>query len=987
MLRTYKIALFVDLILQSLFCVVFRVVSERAAWRFYRLQGRDKDLNLARRYGFLIAHRKCAPLHLFRRALVLRVVKMSETIAHAIPADILADKDKAYKVSQKAKKTLLADTDELYMQSWKQKFKAAFPSSSGSKEAPLQIAKQYDLEVGAVRGKETLEFPIDPLKSVERTAEVFDDRVPQSRRGRNMKEGKTALHLGALEVAVDGIAAMSSDLYMGAMLVDTRHQNPENAFRGAMVAQINDQQNRAVFYPSTRLHLATTDRTDKMKLVVVCPNNDMGDNDTCAVVRVSTVAEVNDGFHQDHQTKLLVKRSAEEQAHAVAYARNNCITVNPRTFTEFNPSICIKGLGGIKVDRTGPLAFVTRKLEPMCFSINAGRDDIVAGWNHGTVEPSAPYFTSGSAYGRNELGQNSEGSTANLQQLPGFDNLHVAHEPVTYIDPVRQLGSLSASQRILVSGRFKIGKNVVEGTVLHMESCTAWFNSQFGSLLRLIDELDGTLQVEIECAVTSLSGVGLIAGLYEGDRLRETDRLVRTKQLFTCQGVNWNPACDNKVVMEFSPMAGLLKWNAEALSSKGCYFVVCATGPWFNPPNGDIWANFRIRVNPGGQRLPLVRPLERTSKCSAKRHFGKFALKQGDEPGFIRVPMVAGMVSLAKGKVMHSMSSNLMALWGFVKANIVCELVRTSSPMMNCTLALALLPASLAFSLSPSQLLEFPHVSCCLREMSSRVVVKIPAKAMGLALPTNLGRFGGGWTKENASHYLVVWVKDSISSTVVGDLCLDINVLELQDVERMGSPCSMSFRSEGQNSDMIGSPAFSPYFKVTNLDADSPMTCKLDLLTARLSFDEPSASWMQSFSPLSSPLLRILQQAPWVRGGLRFKFVWLSKPLPYKELSSAGVITYHPYGPACDPVEIHAFSGPSGACEFSVQLEGPIFGFAADAPPSGYVGNPTLVIQCGTLKTIQNISLFLGIEQDFSIAGTGFPIWEAMTSVVADFNI
>ncbi|UTK56419.1 polyprotein 2 [Black pepper virus F] len=863
-----------------------------------------------------------------------RVMEGSKRFSDAIPSDVLLERAKHYKEAIVARKSMLPSAEETFSSQWRRL------SNFGIKDFVAgrgngAVLRTDELDLGAM-GTNTVKYFEVPLYE-ERSCAAVDDRInPASSAMRQRK-----CHTAAVEIGVDSLASGTSDLVMGAVLYDKRHQNPRNAIKGAFCTSLAARNTRVLMYPDHHVSLQNSPNKS-LELAVVTPNNDMREQDIVAHLKVRAISQIVNSDTQSTVTKGVTRLGQIEKMSVVKYFDTNCVHFTP-TEQEFSiPDIVIPLNHGIRMKQIDNCTWIREDIEVKNFTLanrlsklpylrkESGTDDELsddAGATH--LKNASIKKGKGKLYAEGQANVSSGISEDFLQVQTGSSiTTQLAHIHTEIFN---------------VGLTTKAGKVIVDVPMNKL----ALAEGNFSKYLEVVLRNRSSIKVRIQCNSTSTSGIALKAGFVPASLAFSSDM---PPNIFNeLDAVIWNPATGDTVDLTFNPISCTHTWNQYVVGQINDAdvprFVMIALTEWLQAPDNEMRGSLTIYVDSTIECQPRIyKPYELLGLKFGK-YLGDMRFKQGSGNKGYWCDASLGNPSRFGSQYFYTLETALLGLYRYYKADLVFEFVRASSPFLCGNFVCALLPYDVAKKVTVDSIFRFNHVQFTVTGAQSKYTVRFPWDLNGMWQSTDQ------WNPfsdkvDKPSLVLVVFPVGSINSNLKGDMCLAVSVYPAGKLEGMGLtagyPCT---RQRGAFKDSTEDTPVKVTDEKEVMAAEGQMKTPLFPTGIRLYQDiakyKPAAGTKgktvatllfgsfhtTNFELQDSPLLRVLKSATWMSGAVHFRVQWIAKSIQWNERSATFGMFVYETRKASNCLFREFSHVPSGCFEFTLECNGPHDGF------------------------------------------------------------
>nr|AWB36329.1 polyprotein 2 [Cherry virus F] len=877
---------------------------------------------------------------------------------NSIPADVLADRARAYRETVPQRQSVLPRNSDIYGSRF-ERFRRLGAQSLSSRVAPTRRVE--NVLSAELQGTHVIDVPIPFLGSDTVNADpivvAMDERMSLTQRSAS---GPTNAHVGVVEVAVEGMVAQGADTVVGALLYDARHQDARNAFLGAFASTIAAVPARVVFYPNHTVSLLQADAARTLHLAMVVPNNDMRDHDVVAHVRTSTVAQLNRGVHEDVHTRHLINSTRNDRAQAVSYLDQNIHVIHSASRPRNSmPNMSIPFSRSVSMRQTGDLTWerVERPRQSVVLQFDS---DNTVGVDFGEVAHAVrnPGFDSGN---------NDDPS---IGQAIGSLEVEMSM-PIVHANEM--------TQRVLYSSTATIATNVTIGTVVSTFTLSQLLSAAttHSPMLQTYGRVPGKLLIRSKCQIPPACGVSLL-WIYS-ERGSQLSNPCAIKQASSNPHIFWNPACQASIDFWVSPFSCSSEWLPSFCTSLQNHFrLICATS-WQQAPKTSAAVQFAVYFEPEVASIPRTIKVSNPDNLDYRRYLGLITFSQAVHTEAKCLDISLGLPFVYDNGLGYSLSSSILSQYQYWKGDVFLEIVKASSPFVTATISVALLPGGKAWTITPQTLSLIPHVSIAISNEASRYVCKIPKEIVGMYMLSNSASVNHKNGK-NMSANLAIWVRDSVTSSVDGDLALGVSVARVENLEVMGHCSGFPLGASRAQFEAFGTKWNDVYKYVVPFGTkgkhslEVPLHCPLDLVVT----DKTNVGITMFHSPLSL----ILRNCCWSKGKIQWKLCWYAAPMKFSDRTSSVEIEVHETNAVDSLAYVRECSSqPSGTFVWETEFHGPVEGFMyMDKYFLGQPGFTKASVNIVEVSEYLGYTLMAKFDENFTVSGESRSYYTDLTS-------
>nr|ARQ80446.1 polyprotein 2 [Prunus virus F] len=887
--------------------------------------------------------------------------------ANTIPADVLADRSRAYRETVPSRVSVLPRSRDVYSDRVTRFMRLGWQGLVGNTATTMRIE---NAELTTLGGNHVVDVPIPFLgaeaTSVNPVVMAMDERLTPTVRS---SSGPNLAHVGVVEILVDGLVAQNARTVAGALLYDARHQDREQAFLGAFASTIASEPSRVLFYPDHTVSLLQADAARTLHLAIVLPNNDMREHDIAAHIRVGSIAQFTRGSFESTHTARLINHTRTDRAEAVRYLGQNMHVIHAASRPQVEmPNISIPFGRSISMRQTAALQWE---------AIERPRQSVVLQFDNPNNR-STFSFDANSA----ETPPTNPDPMLNESQGQAVSSLEVEMKV-----PIVQAGEMT--QRVLYSGTASIATNAAEGTILASFSMAEVMSAQttHAPMLQTYGRVPGKVLLRSKCQIPAACGISLF-WIYK-ERGAPYVSPLAVKQAASDPHIFWNPACQSSIDFWVAPFSCSSYWIPSYFSSMESHFVLACSTPWQQAPKTAAAVQFALYMEPSVEAIPRITNVLSPENIDYFRFLGTIAFKQQAYASAQVLDLSLGLPCIYSSGLGHNSCSAIMSQFQYWKGDVFVEIVKASSPFVTATISVALLPGGKAWATDQCSLSLVPHVTVAIDPQASRYVCKIPKEVTGAHLLANneVASLSRG---KKLSAVLAIWIRDSVTSSVDGDLTLNVSVSRVENLECLGFSSGYPFSaSRAQLS--VGEAKYQDVFKVIMPDTQK------GVVTYEISLHRPLAVTVNDkvnvgMERFYCPLVNILQTSAWARGTIYWKLIWYSKPMQMALRTNCVDIEVHETSIAGSYAYVRDSSYlPSGKFEWETYFAGPIDGFMfLDNKFGGQQAFTTLRVQLSEASECSGIILMAKFGSDFAVSGSAGGLYRSvpktnMSSIVSMF--
>nr|WOC29316.1 Polyprotein [Mercurialis secovirus 1] len=875
-------------------------------------------------------------------------------------------------------------------------------------QAPQPI-RHTETPLGNVLGRTVLDVPIQIIP--ERSNNAVDDRLPSRARSRGNEN--TFVRVGAVEVALEGLAASGTDNVLAAVLYDSRHSNPQNSIRGMQVSSGASAPTRVVYHPSTRLVL--NDRANSaLRLAVVSPNSDM-EGWEVASARVGVVAQLDQGSHQERLTREALRRETDDRAMAMSYADHNCVVMTPpdveppvhgnfRIPLGRNTSMRMTGPGRWE-EVAGPQRFAEMTLQEGSTSRDQGpllrNSGVVNNWEPGRSSTSNLPSSSSDPVQEHENHVSTpierSPELARMQNLPEERNKGTNLEPkIDLVSEFNFLPGASDTDLFLHSFSSEISTTLIPGRVvahISMESIVNG-NGRCARALKYAVGVDRAIKLVLNCKLAPMSAVGLGMAFVDSG-ISSTS--VSCKEYLSFQSSIWNPAATCLHTFYIDPCKASEEWYPSWSCFLTSHLVIFMVDGWSTPPKtpAHICGSFYLANRKNSAMVH--NPTSLGKSLLVRKFLGTFSMGQGANEKAHRAELSLGSPSVVNAGFVPTLGTQLLALHSYWRGDLTVQLTRTGSSFVGATLACALVVGGTKRPITLRDVSMIPHHTFVVQADVSSVIHILPMVNMGMMYSTDRKKLWGE-SRRDRGLQLAIWVKDAVTSSTDDTLKFAVTVLSVDNLEIEGHGVGYPNIARAQFE------TSAKYYDVAIYDSIKPKkvstkTSPLRKTVASESTSEigPEGSSGDEESETSpgfkmtiplpnvaklngegkgkfhycpTPFVLLMDSAAYFKGTLKVRLMWISqKSVKFSEMKGSVSYSIHPYGEDGYASERMSFTSLSGNCEFSVAVQGPVNGYIPIHYKDDLVARPCIKIYVSNPRYLQAFHVQMAFNNDCSLAG------------------
>nr|QNN26218.1 polyprotein 2 [Fabavirus sp.] len=914
------------------------------------------------------------------------------TPEHVVPTDVLLKRAGDYKRAKESHKSLLPSVSDLFEVNRFHKM-----SSLLGKNLP-SFMQTSEMHAGIIKGDGvgTIKVPI---------VKKYEEEVADTRLAPHVRAKADQVIVAAVEIVNDGFASVNSDVTMAGALYDKRHKTLKNSFKGAYASRLGGAPSHVIFYPTHRVP-STDDPNETLELSVVSRNTDFEENSTLANISVRTVYAKAKGPDKVVETRHLVAAKTEDAIKAQQFASSDeVVLATPRMYPAVNLDNYVLPRAKNVVQTYGEYSNESIKFNKPIFS------------EEGIILNSTSKLRTGNTNLKSHKLEKVSTSNSSKDPLQDLDECLGCYSDENEEDykcgqalmeeevleasvNMFPLDGIPETMRLLFSGSAPIPLNIVAGTkisVIYLNEL-ATHNGVHNQLLNMVGKIPGSLRCKLFCEIGPANGIGLAITYIEGN---ESSILGNNLgRLLGIQHKKWNPAIEPAIEFVCKPFSCCDWWNMHYLGNTKYSPVISilSLSKWLNAPKTDARISFALYFDPETILPKQIASLQQVPAHMLRKELGTIHFPQGVRKAY-QFEVNFGKPQVEGKSVTMNLASAICGMNQFLEADIVIDLLMMSSPMIGATFTLALASGSRIKSVKNLQTLDcLPHVTFtfCKGSKSSRSL-RFPRKLFPTYMALDRWELAGEKTEE-VGAYFVLYQRDTISSTLEGDLVMRVSARCAGEIvmhgvssgyptkatrSRAGKVNARDFGmqirkpigfKQGQEHTIMGEfqnvfypLAFWKYeegkYQGSRLEED----ISTHYLKMRLDGNKSS----EGFNILHSPFTRLLHNCAWLRGTIEWKVVILanSEIMKYRRTSQA-IVTAHENSLS----SFEFFSGvlpeSSGEITFKRNVVGVVEGFKSMGwDVQGEKKFYKLCIALGNVHEYSAVYVYGKFHEDLQIAG------------------
>ncbi|DAZ91076.1 TPA_asm: polyprotein [Yucca gloriosa secovirus] len=567
----------------------------------------------------------------------------------------------------------------------------------------------------------------------------------------------------------------------------------------------------------------------------------------------------------------------------------------------------------------------------------------------------------------------------------------------------QMLSSLHPSVCVLSSDRVAAVTSGTPGSVWLTVPMREIFrgNGPLAGLMKTFGVVPGGMRLDVRWNVSPTNGIGMAVVYYEGGLLNKSQVDIVTAVHHPHR--IWNPACEDSISFGFQPMSCAVGFHPSFLSGGDGLLVLVQMTNWHAAPTTAPKLTWVLSYDPQcKQNEQLITPLALPRNMTYRHHVGNLEFKANDTSPLRRSEINLGSPAVGP-KYGYGLWQSLISLYRYYRADILIELIRTSSPFTSVTFGVSLLPGTRAAVVTPGLLAGVAHMELTFGLKESRKVVRFPAHLVGYDLESDTMDLTNTLDKAVALTF-VIWVLDNPSNAMNDSVYVTVNVCGVENLV-VHTPfggnlpdstrATVEFNSrevripnpgdlvQGTVPDFSYQHGLGQSANVWNLglswkerrdtkivQPDSKDNLRMFFDAYRLVVGTPMLHFVLS------PVVRILNSCVWLKGTLLYRVVWAALPT-VKRSDWSGNIRVSVHGTTTLSLrQFHAASSEmAGAIEFAVDVKGPMFGFACLAIPYANMKDANkVVIELARATQFHYVEIYVMFGENVQVAGCGaFP--------------